>query len=75
MYPDFWSGIDEFLSALDNSDREKLVQFLESLVENEQPGGTLKSAWAKSGSQLLFNRVDLKALYSQLLIHSRNHER
>lgn len=70
-YPDFWSGIDDFSSGLDSPDQERLIQYLESLVNNEHPGGTLKKVWRESGSQIAVAAASTREFYVDLLNHVR----
>lgn len=74
-YPDFWSGIEDFASGLGSAEQEQLIQFLESLVRNEQPGGALKKVWLKSGAQVLVAAASTKEFYVELLQHVRNQMR
>lgn len=74
-YPDFWSGIDSFISELDATEQARLIQFLEALVENEQPGGVFKKVWAKSGAQIYVAAATPRDFYVELLEHARNQKR
>jgi len=66
-YPDFWSGIDQFAKDITKEEREELIMFLTPLVENEQPGGSLKRIWENTGSEIIITRIKPKELFTELL--------
>ena len=66
-HPDFWSGIEEFRNSLSKAEKIELIQFLRSLVENEQPGGNLKKVWKNSGAQIFMSRVKPSEFFQELL--------
>jgi hypothetical protein len=74
-YPDFWSGIDYLVGELDSADQERLIQFLESLISNEEPGGVLKKVLSRSGAQVLIAAAKSKEFYIELLYHARDQKR
>ena len=66
MYPDFWSGIEEFARDISNKERGELLEFLEPLVTKEQPGGMLKKIWGDAGAELIFTRIKPKDFFVEL---------
>lgn len=70
-YPDFWTGIDEFVSELPDHERCELVSFLRHVMEGEPDNGSLRKVWKASGAQVVLagRGAALKRFFIELLAH------
>lgn len=52
-FPDFWTGVDEFVSELPGHERREQVSFLRNVMDDEPDNGSLRKVWNASGAQVL----------------------
>jgi hypothetical protein len=67
FYPDFWSGIDLFLSELSASDKTQLATHLRSLLDRSLSDAQLTRAWSESGSEILIEGPGAREVLKDLL--------
>src|SRR5690606_1989750 len=70
MFPDFWSGIEEFWRSISADERDDLLEFLHYVCGCDLPGGMPKKYWALSGAQVVPSKVNqfLKELLAKLTV-------
>lgn len=59
IYPEFWSGIEEFWGSISSSEKEDLLEFTKYLTGGGLPGGMSKKYWLLSGAQILPSNMNV----------------
>ena len=70
IFPEFWSGVEEFWGSISRSEREELLEFLGYVNSGNLPGGIPKKYWLLSGTQIVPSKINdfLKELHMKLEI-------